>query len=134
MLLPVSGRALPILVAKKPRMLVATRESPSRLRLPPGPCCPRFSTVLVSRCTLSCCFTHTRCSKRRERSCDTVGADFLKTTSIPAQLGRVFDKQAPLVQCVHWPVAGDVTTLENQSSNSSFSRLIYAYNIIPVSE
>lgn len=37
---PVSGRALPIRVAKNPRMLVATRDSPSRLRLPPGPCCP----------------------------------------------------------------------------------------------
>lgn len=50
---PVSGSALPIRVEKKPRMLEATRESPSRPRLPPGPCCPRVSTVVVpmSRCT-----------------------------------------------------------------------------------
>jgi hypothetical protein len=50
--LPVSGRALPIRVAKKPRMLLATRDSPSRPRLPPGPCCPRVSTVPMSRCTV----------------------------------------------------------------------------------
>ena len=50
MFLPVSGSALPILVAKKPRMLLATRESPSR---PPGPCWPaRVSTVPTSRCTV----------------------------------------------------------------------------------
>lgn len=50
--LPVSGRALLIRVEKNPRMLVATRESPSRLRPPPGACCPRISTVVpVSRCT-----------------------------------------------------------------------------------
>lgn len=129
-----SGRALPILVAKKPRMLVATRESPSRLRLPPGPCCPRLSTVLASRCTLSCCFTHTLCSRRRERSYGTGDAGFLKTTSIPAQRGRVFVKQAPLVYRIYWPENGDVTTHRNQSENSSFSRIIYAHRIKPASK
>lgn len=51
--LPVSGRALLIRVEKNPRMLVATRDSPSRLRPPPGACCPRVSTVVpLCRCTV----------------------------------------------------------------------------------
>lgn len=50
---PVSGRALPIRVAKNPRILLATRDSPSRPKVPPGPDCPppRVSTVPLSRCT-----------------------------------------------------------------------------------
>lgn len=57
--LPVSGRALPILVAKNPRMLVATRESPSRPKVAPGgPFCPRVVSTVASKRSWCTCTNH----------------------------------------------------------------------------
>lgn len=56
---PVSARA--ILWTKNPRMLVATRDSPSRPKEPPGASdCrpPRTSTMPMSKCTLWVSFTY----------------------------------------------------------------------------
>lgn len=49
---PVSGKALPMRLAKNPLRLVAARSSPSRPIVPLGPACPPcVSTVPLSRCT-----------------------------------------------------------------------------------